>query len=50
MNLYNWLMANRTKEELAKELAAEAKKNAELENRVDELEHTIFWLQASTKE
>ena len=48
MSLYNFLMANRSKEELAKELAKLAHENAALKNQVFIHEHTIFWLTAIT--
>lgn len=44
MNLYDYLMESRTKEELAKELAATVKQNVELKNKNHELSHTAFWL------
>lgn len=40
--LYEWLLG-KPKEELAKLLAAEAKKNAALEERVVRLEVELFW-------
>jgi predicted RecB family nuclease len=47
MSLYDHLLATRTKEALAKELAATAKENASLRDRVDALEHELFWLRAA---
>lgn len=44
MSLVEHLMTTRTPLALAKELAAEAKKNADLQRRVHELEVQQFWL------
>jgi hypothetical protein len=49
MSLYNWLMANKSKEELAKMLAIEASKNAHLLNENDRLEHELFWTQVAIR-
>lgn len=49
MSLYNWLMQERTKEQLAKELAQTAKDKAALQNEVFLLQHELFWMKA-TKE
>lgn len=46
MSLYTYLLEHRTKEELAKELAAMARERAALQNRVGELETKLFWLDA----
>lgn len=49
MSLYNFLMANRNKEDLAKELVATAKENAALRDRVDELSTELFWMKAQER-
>lgn len=49
MSLTDWLLEHRTKLELAKELAATAKENAQLRNRVFELEHEVFWMKAAER-
>ena len=41
------LLDHRTPEELARELAASAKENAALKNRVHALEHELFWMKAA---
>lgn len=46
MSLYDWLLANRTREQLAKELAATARQLAHAQDRVHELETELFWLKA----
>jgi hypothetical protein len=43
MSLVDWLLNSRTPLRLAQELAAHAKENAALRNRVGELEHELFW-------
>lgn len=50
MSLFDFLMQHRDKHELAKELAALARENAALKNRIHELEHEVFWLRAKEKE
>ncbi len=49
MNLVEWLMLNRDKLALAKELAATAKENARLRDEVHALQHELFWLKAKEK-
>lgn len=49
MSLFNWLMGNRDKLQLAKELAKTAQDNAHLRNRVHELETEVFWLKVILK-
>ena len=44
MSIVEYLMETRTHMEMAKELAIEAKKNADLQRRVHELEVQQFWL------
>ena len=46
MSLYNWLIANRTKEQRAKELTQTARDLAHAQNRVHEVETELFWLKA----
>lgn len=43
MNLIAWLLKSRTPAELAIDLAAHAKENAALRDRVGQLEHELFW-------
>lgn len=45
--LVDWLLNNRTKEELASEVKKLAHENAALRNRVGVLEHEIFWIRAT---
>lgn len=49
MSLVAFLLEKRTPLELAKELAATAKENAALRNKVFALEHEIFWLRAAER-
>lgn len=49
MSLVDWLMEKRGKLELAKELAQLAHENAALKNRVDALEHEVFWMKAAER-
>lgn len=49
MSLVDWLLDKRTPLELAKELAATAKENAALKNRVFELEVELFWMKAAER-
>lgn len=49
MSLVDWLLDKRTKLELAKELAQLAHENAALRNRVDALEHEVFWMKAAER-
>ena len=44
MSLYSWLLANRSKEDLAKELAKTARDLAHAQSRVHEVETELFWL------
>lgn len=46
MTLAEYLLKYRTPEELACELAAKAKENAALKDRVGALEHELFWMRA----
>lgn len=50
MILVDFLLEKRTPMELAKELAATAKDNAHLKNRVFEFEHEVFWLRAAERQ
>jgi hypothetical protein len=50
MNLVEYLLKSRTKEELAKELAAHARENAALRDRAGELEHRLFWTEVALRE
>lgn len=43
MSLVDYLVANRAPMELAKELAATAKENVALRDKVHALEHELFW-------
>lgn len=49
MSLVDFLFKERTKLELAKELAATAKENAALKNEVHRLEHELFWMHAADR-
>lgn len=49
MSLVEHLLESRSPLELAKELAAMAKENAHLKNRVFELEHEVFWMKATER-
>jgi hypothetical protein len=49
MSLVDFLLEKRTPLELAKELAATAKENATLKDRVFALEHEVFWLKAAER-
>ena len=49
MSLYDWLLTNRSKEELAKELAKTARDLAHAQNRVHEVETELFWLKVQLK-
>lgn len=46
MSLVAWLLDNRDKTELAKELARLAHENATLKNKVFALEHEVFWMKS----
>jgi hypothetical protein len=48
--LADHLLKSRTPLELARELAAQAKQNAALLNRVHALEHELFWMHAAERE
>lgn len=50
MSLYNHLITTRTKEQLAKELAALAHENAALRDQVDALKHEVFWLRVAERD
>jgi len=50
MTLAEYLLKYRTPVELARELAASAKENATLKNRVHALEHELFWMHAAERE
>lgn len=50
MTLAEYLLKYRTPAELARELAASAKENAALKNRVHALEHELFWMKAAERE
>ena len=50
MNLYAWLLAHRTKEELARELVETAKENAALRNKAGALETEIFWMKVAERD
>lgn len=50
MSLVDFLLEKRTPLELAKELAATAKENAALKDRVFALEHEIFWMRVAERE
>ena len=49
MDLVAWLLHSRTPLELARELAATAKENAALRDRVGQLEHELFWTKVSQR-
>ena len=49
MSLFNFLMANRTKDELAKELAAAAKDNARLRDELHAARTELFWMKADER-
>lgn len=44
MSLFDYLLQHRTPQELAKEPAQQARENAALKDRVDALEHELFWM------
>ena len=46
MNLTEYLLKTRTPLELACELAAQAKENAALKDRIHALKHELFWMRA----
>lgn len=46
MSLVDWLLDNRSKLELAKELAQTAKEKAALQDKVFQLEHELFWMKS----
>lgn len=50
MTLVEYLLAHRSPLELAKELAQHAKERAVLLDRVDALEHELFWVRAREHE
>jgi hypothetical protein len=50
MTLYDHLLATRTKEDLARMLAQEAKANAALKDRISELKVELFWLLAKERD
>jgi cell division protein FtsB len=50
VSLVDFLFAERTKLELAKELAQTAKENAALRNQVHALEHEIFWMKVAERD
>lgn len=50
MTLAEHLLKTRTPFELAKELAAIAKENAALKNRVHALEHELFWMHSAERD
>lgn len=50
MNLEAYLLKYRTPVELAAELAQHARVKAALLNRVGELEHILFWMQARERD
>lgn len=49
MDLVRYLLMSRTPLELAKELAATAKENVRLKDRVGQLEHEVFWMKAAER-
>lgn len=50
MSLYDHLLANRTKQELAKQLVHTVKENVALKDAVFKLETELFWLNVSLQE
>lgn len=49
MSLVDWLLETRSHLELAKELAATAKENAALRDRVFALEVELFWMKVAER-
>jgi hypothetical protein len=49
MSLYNWLLANKTKEQIAKELVHLAHENAALKDRAGAAETELFWMKVKER-
>lgn len=49
-NLTEYLLKSRTPLELACELAAQAKENAALKDRIHALKHELFWMRVAEHE
>lgn len=49
MDLVEWLLANRTPLELAKELARTTKENAALKDKIVGLEVEVFWMKVADR-
>jgi hypothetical protein len=49
MSLYAWLLDNKTREQLARELVALAKENAALMDRAGAAETELFWMRVAER-